>query len=324
MFFYLVIHADNDSATTSKLKVDFEDLEKRDEKNHLKKGLSKSLHQMSIKYKELKQDDTREYILRCFMYAITGGTTEDDIKVSLDRIVPHIFGNHDSCREVTWCKYEEDPTNFKYRSLPGGNPLTNESLKEELLVLVSKYTSQSNAIAELGSTQANESFNQMASSKAPKSRHYGGSCSLKNRLSAAVLKKKNEGYSYLPKVNEASNLSPGDFTTSLTLKMDAKRKKESRNQIKKNLRKGGYLNYINLFSFRIVVRWSGSTHDSFMLTNSSVPVYMELIPNSWLLGDSGYPLKKWLMTPLLHTANDQEVRFNTARQEMSLKDLLVC
>ncbi|XP_076080234.1 uncharacterized protein LOC143051079 [Mytilus galloprovincialis] len=184
-----VIHADNDSATTSKLKVDFEDVEKRDDQNHLKKGLSKSLHQMSIKYKELKQDDTREYILRCFIYAITGGTTEDDIKVSLDRIVPHIFGNHDSCREVTWCKYEEDPTNFKYRSLPGGNPLTNESLKEELLVLVSKYTSQSNAIAELGSTQANESFNQMASSKAPKSRHYGGSCSLKNRISAAVLKK---------------------------------------------------------------------------------------------------------------------------------------
>ncbi|CAC5399333.1 unnamed protein product [Mytilus coruscus] len=155
-----VIHADNDAATTSKLKVDFEDLEKRDDQNHLKKGLSKSLHQMSVKYKELKQDDTREYILRCFM------------------------------------------------SLPGGNPLTNESLKEELLVLVSKYTSRSNAISELGSTQANESFNQMASSKAPKSRHYGGSCSLKNRLSAAVLQK-NEGYSYLPKVNEASNLSPG-------------------------------------------------------------------------------------------------------------------
>ncbi|CAC5422264.1 unnamed protein product [Mytilus coruscus] len=220
-----MIHADNDAATTSKLKVDFEDLEKRDDQNHLKKGLSKSLHQMSVKYKELKQDDTREYILRCFMYAITGGTTEEDIKVSLYRIVPHIFGNHDSCREVTWCKYKENPTNFKYRSLPGGNPLTNESLKEELLVLVSKYTSRSNAISELGSTQANESFSQMASSKAPKS-----------RLSAAVLQK-NEGYSYLPKVNEASNLSPGDFTTSLTSKMDAKRKKRKQAANKKEIKK---------------------------------------------------------------------------------------
>ncbi|XP_052098489.1 uncharacterized protein LOC127733178 [Mytilus californianus] len=76
----------------------------------------------------------------------------------------------------------------------------------------------------------------MASSKAPKSRHYGGSCSLKNRLSAAVLQK-NEGYSYLPKVNEASNLSPGDFTTSLTSKMDAKRKKRKQASNKKEIKK---------------------------------------------------------------------------------------
>ena len=55
-------------------------------------------------------------------------------------------------------------------SLPSGKPLTNEALKEELLVLVSKYTCISDAITELGSTQANESFNQIASSKAPKLR----------------------------------------------------------------------------------------------------------------------------------------------------------
>lgn len=55
-------------------------------------------------------------------------------------------------------------------SLPNGKPLTNEALKEELLVLVSKYTCRSDAITELGSTQASESFNQIASSKAPKSR----------------------------------------------------------------------------------------------------------------------------------------------------------
>ncbi|VDI30256.1 Hypothetical predicted protein [Mytilus galloprovincialis] len=178
-----VIHADNDSVTTSKLKVDFEDLEKRDEKNHLKKGLSKSLHQMSINC-HLFLDDTREYILRCFMYAITGGTTEDDIKVSLDRIVPHIY-----LAIMTVAERSHGVNMRRIQQILSGNPLTNESLKEELLVLVSKYTSQSKAIAELGSTQANESFNQMASSKAPKSRHYGGSCSLKNRLSAAVLKK---------------------------------------------------------------------------------------------------------------------------------------
>jgi hypothetical protein len=55
-------------------------------------------------------------------------------------------------------------------SLPSGKPLTNEALKEELFVLVSKYTCRSDAKTELGSTQANISFNQIASSKAPKLR----------------------------------------------------------------------------------------------------------------------------------------------------------
>ena len=66
-----------------------------------------------LRHKELKEDDTREYILRCIIYAITGGTTEEDIITSLDRIVPHIFGNHESCKEATWCKYQDDPASFK-------------------------------------------------------------------------------------------------------------------------------------------------------------------------------------------------------------------
>jgi hypothetical protein len=37
----------------------------------------------------------------------------------------------------------------------------------------------------------------------------------------------------------------------------------------------------------IVVKWPGSTHDSFILNNSGIPDAMTGI-NGWLLGDSGY------------------------------------
>jgi hypothetical protein len=37
--------------------------------------------------------------------------------------------------------------------------------------------------------------------------------------------------------------------------------------------------------------------------------------NGWLLGDSGYPLKKWLITPVSNPSNQQEVNFNLAHTQ---------
>lgn len=67
-----------------------------------------------------------------------------------------------------------------------------------------------------------------------------------------------------------------------------------------------------LFSFtNIVVRWPGSTHDSFILANSFLPQIMRGV-NGWFLGDSGYPLKKWLLTPFAQPSNQQEQRYNSS------------
>ena len=56
-------------------------------------------------------------------------------------------------------------------------------------------------------------------------------------------------------------------------------------------------------------KWPGSTHDSFMLQASTVSDRLEMgeFGDSWILGDSAYPLKKWLMTPLdtPSTANER-------------------
>ena len=55
----------------------------------------------------------------------------------------------------------------------------------------------------------------------------------------------------------------------------------------------------NLKFMDAVVRWPGSTHDSRILDNSNVNYRFDngLIPGL-LLGDAGYALKTWLMTPL--------------------------
>ncbi|XP_069486069.1 putative nuclease HARBI1 [Ambystoma mexicanum] len=61
-------------------------------------------------------------------------------------------------------------------------------------------------------------------------------------------------------------------------------------------------------------RYPGSTHDAMVLRNSSLPRYMEgdVVRCGWLLGDAGYPLKAWLLTPVRNPQNRHEVDFNCA------------
>ncbi|KAK9718080.1 DDE superfamily endonuclease [Popillia japonica] len=65
---------------------------------------------------------------------------------------------------------------------------------------------------------------------------------------------------------------------------------------------------------RIDAHWPGSTHDSSMFNASNLRLQME---NEYhhciLLGDSAYPCKTYLMTPILHPANDAETRYNNAQ-----------
>ena len=74
--------------------------------------------------------------------------------------------------------------------------------------------------------------------------------------------------------------------------------------------------HINFFKFyrftNVVCKWPGSTHDAFMLSHSNIPVLMQRLGEGWLLGDSGYPLKKWLMTPLQNPSTAKDMRYNAA------------
>ena len=60
-----------------------------------------------------------------------------------------------------------------------------------------------------------------------------------------------------------------------------------------------------------VVKWPGSTHDSRILKESKIyREFEEGLHDGILLGDSGYPLKPWLMTPVLAPKCRAEERYN--------------
>lgn len=69
------------------------------------------------------------------------------------------------------------------------------------------------------------------------------------------------------------------------------------------------LKFINL-----IAKWPGSSHDSFVWNNSILCQLFEnkKIPRGWLLGDSGYPLRPYLLTPVLNPTTHKENSYNMA------------
>lgn len=62
----------------------------------------------------------------------------------------------------------------------------------------------------------------------------------------------------------------------------------------------------------IVTRWPGSTHDAHIFRNSVLYASLETgqFGNSIIVGDSGYPIKPYLLTPLRNVRNEAEALFN--------------
>ena len=70
----------------------------------------------------------------------------------------------------------------------------------------------------------------------------------------------------------------------------------------------------NLLIRDIVARWPGSVHDSTIFQNCNKRAQFESgeIEYGYLLGDSGYPCKPYLLTPLLNPVTPEEQRYNRA------------
>lgn len=62
----------------------------------------------------------------------------------------------------------------------------------------------------------------------------------------------------------------------------------------------------------IVARWYGSTHDATIFGSSAIRAAFEtgVIPSGHLVGDNGYGVKPYMMTPLLSPNSEPEKRYN--------------
>lgn len=109
-----VLHSDNDSTTAARLKNQFDDIIKKDDRNHIKKNLTTQLYGAAKKYKELKPAGVIPAIKRMYMYAIQShqGLGVTGLEMRLDSVVPHLFGDHNLCTP-DWCKYHENPTTYR-------------------------------------------------------------------------------------------------------------------------------------------------------------------------------------------------------------------
>lgn len=64
----------------------------------------------------------------------------------------------------------------------------------------------------------------------------------------------------------------------------------------------------------VVARWPGSVHDSTIFDHSHVRAVLETNPeDGYLVGDSGYACRRYLLTPLLNPASDSEEAYNRAQ-----------
>ncbi|KAL2102384.1 hypothetical protein ACEWY4_001552 [Coilia grayii] len=72
----------------------------------------------------------------------------------------------------------------------------------------------------------------------------------------------------------------------------------------------------NMIIRHLIAKWPGSAHDAFIFNTSDINTYLEETNASgWLLGDSGYPLKPYLMTPVGQELTPADMRYNQAHKK---------
>lgn len=184
---------DDDTTAITRINKELDaNIQKQSDKNHVKKNIANSLYNLQKTHKSLSTKIIR-YIQKCFNYMVSQNQgSPSGIEKGLTALSFHPFDNHKECDKL-WCHHKRDPTR-KFTSLPYGRPLENKALQQDLEGIFNKLKKHSQKLANLGSTQPNESFNKTVASKAPKNRLF--SRTITYRVAASVAQK-NIGQGYL-------------------------------------------------------------------------------------------------------------------------------
>ena len=169
----------DDTTTFSHLRKEYDaSIEKWSDVNHATKTFRTMIYNISKICKVLtaNKNNVIDYMRKCFSHVVAQCEKSSEIlSNNLRHISLHAFGDHSGCGR--WCGALSDP-DYKFSSLPRGQPLQDNNLKEDLVNTFVIFALSADRIATGGSTKSNESFNNIVVSKAQKSRHYNGSESL--------------------------------------------------------------------------------------------------------------------------------------------------
>lgn len=224
---YKTLIGDDDSTTIAWLRAEVDsEVEKQSDINHSKRALHGQLAAIKSKHKELTQR-VIDYIKKCYIYAITQNANNPVmLSAALNAIPEHMAGNHVCCC-ISWCGYLQRlgpnmPGVKPYQHSNIKHDITSVELKADLVRIMGNFATNADKLAPQGSSQRNESLNCTIVSKTTKSRHYGGSPQNDYRVSAGIAQK-NLSYSYIPKVMQTLDVSPGKFTKIHAIRKNTER-----------------------------------------------------------------------------------------------------
>ena len=101
--------------------------EKWSDINHISRALGSRLYSAKAKVKGLTPL-VIAYIKRCFSYCVNQNAVKPiSLQEGQSTIVPHAFGEHETCKE--WCRFKANPDNYTHSDLPGGKDLQGEDLR---------------------------------------------------------------------------------------------------------------------------------------------------------------------------------------------------